>query len=158
MILETVDPSRIPLQVLAQNLDGTPKTVLTAATVRVYHITGAGEVEVLASTAMTQIGSTNTWRYVWEPTVLPVGHYFAEYTLADPDSATCVAVEDLDIRDIAKQVDVEFIKKIESGRWKIEDEVMTFYDTNGTAPLLQFALKDLQGHPSNINIFERAPV
>ena len=105
MIIETVDPNSIPLQVLAQNLDGTPKTTLTSATVRVYHVTGTGEVEDLAAVAMTQVGSTNTWRYVWEPTTLPVGHYFVEYTLADPDGATCIAAEDLDIRDIAKQLD-----------------------------------------------------
>lgn len=158
MIIETADVERIPLQVLAQNIDGTPKTSLTSAIVRVYHVTGTGEVEDLTATSMSQIGSTNTWRYLWEPTSLAVGHYFVEYTLSDPDGATCVAAEDLDIRDIAKQVDVDFIKRIESGRWKIEDEVMTFYDEDGNTPLLQFNLKDLQGHPSNINIFERDPV
>jgi hypothetical protein len=158
MIIETVDPGNIPLQVLAQNLDGTPKTVLTSASVRVYHLSGHTELEDLHPVNMVQVGDSSTWRYVWEPANLPIGHYFVEYTLTDPDGALFVAAEDMDIRDIARQADVDFIKKVESGRWRIHGNQMTFYEEDGSTPLMQFHLRDIHGAPSNVSIFERVPV
>lgn len=158
MIIETVDPTNIPLQVLAQNLDGTPKTVLTSASVRVYHLSGHTELEDLSPVNMIQVGSSSTWRYVWEPVNLPIGHYFVEYTLTDPDGALFIAAEDLDIRDIARQADVAFIKRVESGRWRIYNNQMIFYTDDDTTPLLTFDLKDIHGAPANTSVFERIPV
>lgn len=55
---------------------------------------------------------------------------------------------------------VELIKKVETGRWKIDTttNTMIFYDENGTDPLLTFDLKDDGGLPSSEDIFERDPV
>lgn len=158
MIIETVNPAQLVLQVYAQNLDGTPKTALTTAFVRVYHLESGIETEDLASTALVQIGSTNTWRYIWSPTSLGIGHYFAEYSLVDTDGAAFVMDEDIDIRDIARQTDLAFMKKIEKGRWRIVGEQMIFYDDDNTTPIMRFNLKDINGLPSNVNIFERYPV
>jgi hypothetical protein len=158
VLIETVNPAQVVLQVQAQNLDGTPKTVLTAATVRVYHLVAGSEVEDLAATPLVQVGTTSTWRYNWVPGALAVGHYFAEYTLVDPDTAVFVASEDIDIRDIAKQVDLEFVKQLEAGRWRIVHEQMIQYAEDKVTPLRVFNLKDINGLPSNVNIFERDPV
>lgn len=158
MLLETVNPAQVVLQVQAQNLDGTPKTALASATVRVYHLAGGLEVADLAATPLTQVPGTSTWRYVWVPGTLAVGHYFAEYALVDLDSAAFVGAEDLDIRDIAKQADLAFVKQIEQGRWRIVNEQMIFYAEDRVTPLLVFNLKDINGIPSNVNIFERVPV
>ena len=121
---------------------------------------GAIEVEDLASTALAQVGTSNTWRYEWASPTLPVGHYYAEYSLEDTDGAEFVDTEDLVVQDFALQVDVELIRKIEKGRWKIDKvaDTMTFYDEDGATPLLTFNLKDIDGLPSHINIFERDPV
>lgn len=158
MLIETTNPSQIVLQVQAQNLDGTPKMSLTTATVRVYHLEGNTEVVDLAVTPLVQVSGTNTWRYVWIPGNLPVGHYFAEYSLVDPDGASFIGTEDLDIRDIAKQADLAFIRQLEQGRWRIVGNQMIFYAEDMVTPLLVFDLKDINGIPSNINIFERVPV
>ena len=158
VLIETVNPAQVVLQVQAQNLDGTPKTVLTTATVRVYHIVAGSEVEDLAATPLVQIGTTSTWRYNWAPATLSVGHYFAEYTLIDPDTAVFVASEDIDVRDIATQTDLAFVRQIEQGRWRIVHEQMIFYASDKVTPLLVFNLKDINSLPSNVNIFERNPV
>lgn len=158
MILETTNPAQLVLQVAAQNVDGTPKTALSSASVRVYHVAGGVEVVDLGAVPLLQVGSTNVWRYVWTPGSLAVGHYFVEYTLVDTDGAMFVGLEDVDVRDIARQVDLEFIRKIEQGRWRIVNEQMVFYDSDGLSPILTFDLKDINGLPSNVNIFERKPV
>jgi hypothetical protein len=53
--------------------------------------------------------------------------------------------------------DISIIKQIESGRWKIIDNQMIFYEENGTTPLLVFDLKDNSGVPNSVNVFERIP-
>lgn len=168
MIVERPDPSQLVLQAAAYNLDGTVKTSLASAVVRVYHVNGAGtEVEDLSPITMAQVGSTNFWRYRWTPASLPVGQYFAEYTLVDTDGATFVGSEDVSIQDFASQTDlsgikadVELIRKVETGRWKIDEvtDQMTFYDDDGVTPLLVFDLKNIGGLPDHVNIFERDPV
>ncbi len=160
MIVERPDPSQVLLQVAVQNLDGTPKTVLADAAVRVYHMAGATETVDLSSTPIVQVGSSNIWRYVWAPGALPVGQYFAEYTLEDADGALFVDVEGVVVQDFALQADVELIRKVETGRWRIDQvtDKMYFYDENGTDVILEFDLKDINGLPNHINIFERDPV
>ena len=157
MLIETVNPAQVVLQAQAQNLDGTPKTALTSATVRVYHLSGGSEVVDLAVTPLVQVSGTSTWRYIWAPISLATGHYFAEYELIDTDSAVFVGTEDIDVRDIARQADLSFVKKIEKGRWRIVGQHMVFYDEDNVTPLLTFDLKDINGLPSNVNIFERVP-
>ena len=160
MIVERPDPAQVVLQVYAQNLDGSPKTSLASANVRVYRVNAAGtEVEELASTALTQVGSTNAWRYRWEPASLAVNQYHAEFTLLDNDGLSFVDTEDLVVQDFALQVDVALIREVETGRWKIDQvtDQMTFYDNTDT-PILTFDLKDIDGLPNHINIFERKPV
>jgi len=160
MIVLRPNPSQVVLQLAVQNLDGTPKQTLLSAKVRVYHLSGITEVQDLSTTNLTQVGTSNIWRYVWTPASLDVGQYFAEYSLEDIDGATFVDVEDIVIQDFALQADLELIKKVEKGRWKIDQttDQMIFYDEDGLTPLLTFNLKDINGLPSHINIFERDPV
>jgi hypothetical protein len=54
-------------------------------------------------------------------------------------------------------VDVTAIKKIETGRWKITNNQMIFYDDNGVTPLYTYDLKDDVGNPTMTNPFERVP-
>jgi hypothetical protein len=160
MLVSRPDPAQLVLQVTANNLDGTPKTSLASADVRVYHVDGAGsEVNDLGSTAMTQVGGSNTWRYRWQPASLAAGQYTAEYSLVDTDGSAFVGLDDVVIEDFALQVDVELIRKVETGRWKLDQvtNVMTFYDDDGVTPLLEFDMKDINGLPSAVNIFERVP-
>lgn len=174
MTLYLPNPSQVTLQVSAHNIDGTPKTSLTSATVRVYHMDGVSEVEDLASQNLIQVGSTNVWRYVWTPGSLSVDVYYASYTLVDDDGANFADFETLVVMDVAEgadlsalqgdmtgvKADVELIRKIEKGRWRIDKvtDQMIFYDDDDVTPLLTFDLKDIDGLPNHINIFERDPV
>ena len=157
MIIERPNPSQVVLQIAAQNLDGTPKTSLASAQVRVYHLSGVTELPDLASTALVQVGSSNTWRYTWTPSALAAGQYFAEFALEDSDGATFVDVEGISIHDLALQVDVELIREVELGRWKIDavTNEMIFYKQDNTTEIGRFDLKNLAGLPDHINIFER---
>lgn len=161
MILERPNPAQLVLQVTAQNPDGSSKTSLLEAEVRVYHVNGAGnEVIDLTSTSLSQVVGTSTWRYIWSAPTLPIGQYFVEYSLVDTDHTEFVGTEDLAIQDFALQADVTLFKKLAQGRWKIDEvtSTMTFYDDDGTTPLLSFALKDINGLPASVNVFERVPV
>jgi hypothetical protein len=167
------NPSQVTLQLSAHNIDGTPKLSLTSAKVRVYHMNGASEVEDLAEQNLLQVGSTNVWRYVWTPVALPVDVYYAAYALVDSDGAAFADFETIYVLDIAEgeklevlqgdmtglMADVELIKQIETGRWRIDKvtDQMIFYDDTDT-PILTFDLKDIDGLPNHVNIFERDPV
>jgi len=164
MILVRPDPTQVVLQAFAQNLDGTPKTSLDSASVRVYHVDGAGaEVEDLAPTAMTQVGTSNTWRYRWQPASLGAGQYFVEYSL-DDGAREWVGGEEVRVIDFAQEAtftglaaDVETLRKIETGRWQIVNNQMIMYDDDDTTPLFVFNLFDLQGDPTMDLVFERVP-
>jgi hypothetical protein len=156
MILLRPDPSAVTLQVLAVGLDGAPKLDVTAADVRVYAVTGAGEVEALAVTPLVQVAGTGTWRLRWEPTGLAVGQYVAEYRMTDILGQTCVVQEDVAVHDLALQADLDLVRKVETGRWKIFANTMVFYDELDN-PILTFNLFNEAGIPSMDEVFERRP-
>ena len=56
------------------------------------------------------------------------------------------------------EIDIAILKKIATGRWKIEDNQMIMYDNDNVTPLYTFNLKDINGVLTSRNIFERIPV
>lgn len=172
MILVDLNQEEVVLQIFAQNIDGSRKLDVSSGSVRVYHLDGVIEIEDLASTALVQIGSTNVWRYVWEPATLPVAGYIAEYTLTDTFGVVTSVGEDIIVRDIARQEtladvrsrilliqdDLMMVRKVETGRWKIVANQMIFYEDDDATPMLTFDLKDDLGLPSMNSVFERMPV
>jgi len=52
---------------------------------------------------------------------------------------------------------VEFVRKIQTNRWKIENNQLVIFDDDQTTPLLKFDLYDKEGNPSEVNVFERRP-
>ena len=118
MIIDRPNPSQVTLQVTAHNLDGTPKTSLASAAVRVFHMNGATEVEDLASIALAQVGSSNIWRYIWTSPTLPVGQYYAEYYLTDDDGADFVDLEAITVEDFATETTLQ---NVEDGLGEIYD-------------------------------------
>lgn len=57
-----------------------------------------------------------------------------------------------DLRDA-----IILIKKLQTGKWKIENNQLIMYDEDGVTPLLTFNLYDKDGQPSEINVYERVP-
>ena len=127
MLIDTVNPSQVILQVQSVKADGSPDTALTSASVRVYHIAAGSEVEDLAATPLAHVGATSFWRYIWKPTALVVGHYFAEYTLVNLLAVTTISIEDVDIRDLATNTNLEIARY---GGYVNIDE---YYGSGGTA-------------------------
>jgi hypothetical protein len=124
MIIDTENPNSVVLQVLPQNLNGTPKTSLIGASVRVYHINDSGlEIEDLADTVIIQVPSSYAWRYLWEPILLAPDHYFAEYILIDVDNITAVFVEDIIIMQkcpTVEEIDQELTTNHGIGSWVVK--------------------------------------
>lgn len=158
----------VVLQVFALDPNGAEKTNVVSGTVRVYTVSG-GESDVLGLTALTRVGTTNKWRYEWDPAALPVGEYTIEYLLVDDNGVETSVGEDLIVRDIAQQVtladvrsrvillqtDMVIVRKMTQGRWKIENNQLFFYDDDGVTPYIVFDLKDDAGLPSMDRVFER---
>ncbi len=160
MIVDTPNPSRVALQIVALERDGTPKLDITSGTVRVYHVDAAGaEVVDLAATALVNI-SSSTWRYNWAPAALAAGQYIARYEITDGTSAF-VAEEDLVVRDFALEstlvvtaADIALIRAIEAGTWVMAANQITFYDES-MVEVARFNVLDEAGLPSMDDIFQR---
>ena len=60
--------------------------------------------------------------------------------------------------DTIDWTDITKILQIEQGRWKIENNQMTFFSSDGVTPLLTFNLKDSLGQATETSVFERTPV
>lgn len=58
---------------------------------------------------------------------------------------------------VETQTAVELVKQIETGRWRITNNQMVFYDTSG-AVILIFDLLDSDGTPTMKQVYERVPV
>jgi len=157
MILLRPDPSAVTLQILAVGLDGAPKMDVVSGSVRVYQVTGAGEVEALPVTALAHVAGTSTWRLLWEPASLGVGQYVVEYQLVDILGQECVVQEDIAVHDLALQADLSLVRQVETGRWKIVANQMIFYENDGVTPLLVFNLRNEAGLPAMDEVFERVP-
>lgn len=156
MIIVKTDPAQIVLEIEMQNFDGSAKTDISSATVRVYHISGGSEVDDLAEVSLVQVGSTNKWRYDWQPSNLSAGYYIAEYDVTDDDGINALFREDIIVGYLYD--DIEILKKIETGRWKIVNNQMVFYDEDGETPLLTFNLLDDNSNPTMVKPYERVPV
>jgi len=66
----------------------------------------------------------------------------------------------LDIRYQDGTVDMssEFIKQIEKGRWRIQNNQLSFYNKDNVTPIAVFDLKDGAGNPTSSEPAERFPV
>lgn len=119
MIIESVNPSQLILQVVPQNPDGSPKTTFISKKVRVYHIVSGSEVEDLASTDLVYIVASKTLRYIWEPAALAENNYTIEFDVVDTDSIQAIFVEDLIISSSADAagIDTQLSGTHGSGTW-----------------------------------------
>jgi hypothetical protein len=164
MLIEKINSTQIVLEVYASNPDGSIKTNITTANVRVYHVAGGSEVVDLISTSMVQVGSTNVWRYVWAPATLSENKYIAEYSLVDSDGLTAKSGEDLVVGYLESKVDiiatdVNIIKEVQLGRWQITaDNKLTLYKEDGVTVITQFNLYDIDGKPSIDAVTDRVKI
>ena len=60
-----------------------------------------------------------------------------------------------DITTLSSKVDT--LEAVALGRWKVISNQLVLYELDGTTPLATFDLKDADGNPSMVRIFERVP-
>jgi hypothetical protein len=123
MIMAKINPGEVPLEIHAQNLDGSAKTALAEAMVRVYHIENGVEIEDLASTPLLHAVGSSIYRYVWTPSSLAEGQYVAEYTLVDLDGVTAIFPEDIvisedDVCPTVEEIDDKLSDEHGDGSWE----------------------------------------
>lgn len=149
----------IPLELRVTDLFGQAKTDITSVTFRIYHRVAGSIVQDIVQTAMS--GSGSLWYYSVASGLANAGEYVIEYTITDTSNEVYLQTEQLEVgyleSDIATiKLDVNFIKQIESGRWKIENNQMKFYDTYDNV-ILTFNLFDENNKPTNDSAMERVP-
>ena len=90
---------------------------------------------------------------------LPTGYYGDLYILNSLISTDTIT-ESIWTDSIATALvaDVSFIKSVEGGRWKIENNQMIFYEDDNITEIARFNLLDSSGNASETNVMERTRV
>jgi hypothetical protein len=166
----TTNPGDVPLPTYLSDIGFWKSDI--PATVRTTHGAGAYLAKAVSdnTNAMTQ-RKVYTWGdYVDEihPTMVAAE---AAQTAAEAGQtaaeAAQVAAESADAGVSAMHIvvdtmaaDLLTLKKVSIGRWKItEDHELWVYDPDdGVTILYKFALKDIHGLPTLVNIYERLPI
>ena len=156
MIFVFKSPDRVPLEAVAQGLDGAGKTNVVGGDVRVYRIGSGGEEELLATTALALVPGTTRWRYSWEsPPLVTYGMCTAEYRLLDSDGLVGVASEDI---LVVSEEKLDTLLDVDLGRTTLDavNNTWTIYRRDGTV-LRVFDVKDDLGNPGVEDVFDRLP-
>jgi hypothetical protein len=156
MIFVFVNPDVLPLEAVAQALDGSARLDVADGTVRVYGVGPGGEVEVLPWTPLVQVVGTERWRYAWStPPLTHPGMLTAEYRLVDDGGLVGTAMEDILVVDESK---LDTIIDAAIGRQTLDaiNNTWTIYRRDGTV-LRVFDVKNDLGNPSVEDIFDRQP-
>ena len=97
-------------------------------------------------------GSNGLYKYGFTAPAV-VQRMVADVSCADPVS---YGSSDLYVAEWSENID--YLKQKEAGKWKIEDEQLTYYAEDGVTVLRRFNLYDKKGNPTNLNPYERVPV
>ena len=137
--------------IYAQVLDGDGNPANSATvTLNLFKSTGT---KYLDSKTMTYItGSNGLYQYAFT-SPSSMSRMIADVSATSP---TAYGTESISVSQWASNIDS--IKKIESGRWKIQNNQMLFYDEDETTVLFTFDLLDGSGNPSATTVYERRPV
>lgn len=114
-------------------------------------INASGNVSVARATVGVHEVGTDTGIYA-APMTLATG--FAGSILWDTgDASVAYATEEYN----GTEESVEFIKDIEGGRWKIDEDAnqMIFYKADNVTEVARFNLKDSSGNPNSESVFAR---
>ena len=126
--------------------------------------------DTMKASLNTEVDNALNTQIPADPTVGSVNDVLGEtYAAAVIAAAGSVTIEG-DVADLqdtvdavqdsidTAQTDLTYVKQKESGRWKIENNQLTYYEDDGTTVLRQFNLFNSRGLPTNQNPYERVPV
>jgi len=98
---------------------------------------------------------TGLWGVLVPKSAFTAGKYYLALWEITVDGISTAKVEKFFAT--SQGVDIVYVKQMMKGRWKIDTATnkLTFYDSNGTTPLIIFDLKDSVGSPTSDNPVER---
>jgi hypothetical protein len=138
--------------------NGVPEKGLTPA-ISGWRISDGAKV--VDEQAMTEINDDKAWEV------------FYKYSYSQPDDALYFFVADggatLSNFDRYKggegnglleniQVDLDFLKDIEGGRWHLVGDQMIFYKADNITEVARFDLTDINSNPAMTNVYQRTRV
>ena len=119
-----------------------------------YEVRKSSDNTLISSGTMSEIGTTGVYKA--SVTFTAIGQYHVLYTFP---IGYRNQVETINVIDpIAKQSDLETIKQIETGRWKMVGNQMIFYEDDNVTEICRFNLFDAAGNGSMFNVTERKRV
>lgn len=130
--------------------EGTPETGLTPT----LDAWTTDTTQVLTNVSMTEIGGGF---YVYDFTSYEDSEDYVfradgGVSLPATERYVTMANEVGEVTDQAKKV-----RKVETNKMIIQNNVLTIYDDDGVTELYKFDLKDVQGNPDQVNVFRRIP-
>lgn len=111
----------------------------------------SGNVSVARSTEGVHEVGTNTGIYAASVTFAT--GFLGSILWDTGDASTAYATEEYN----GTEESVEFIKDIEGGRWKIDQDTnqMIFYKSDNVTEIARFNLRDSSGNPNSESVFAR---
>lgn len=128
-------------------------------TIDVYRL--SDDVQVVTASGVQEIASTGTFKYLFDETVTSKTEYLLIMSNGVVDKRGKIVLggypDDIQDKLVLVGNDVDFIKEIESGRWKIDkaNNQMLFYKSDNITLIAKFDLKDINGDPACADVFER---
>lgn len=136
---------------------GSPVTGLTSGSFgkKLYNPSGS-EVSGLIAVTISELGSGN-YRAAFVPDEVGQWYLVVDHATHFPSGkAGTFQVFDEDFDTLG--IDLEFVRQIEGGRWRIINNQMIFYEDDNVTEIARFNLFDQGGSPSSTDVFERRRV
>ena len=128
-------------------------------TIDIYRL--SDDAKVIDAAAVSEISSTGTFKYLFNIVVVTKTEFLLIMSngVTDKRGKLVLGGYPDDIENLlgAMETDLNFIKEIEGGRWKIDTATkqMIFYNEAGTVEVAKFQLYDEDHNPAYTNVMER---
>ena len=131
-------------------------------TLDIYRL--SDNVKVVNGASTSEIASTGTFKYLFNIVVTDKTEFLLIMDNGTTDKRGKIVLggypDDLSDKLVLIGEDIDFIKEIEGGRWKINTSTnqMVFYKSDNSTVVATFNLFDSDGNASYTSVFERVLV
>lgn len=131
-------------------------------TIDIYRL--SDDVKVVGGASVSEISSTGTFKYLFNIVVTEKTEFLLIMDNGVTDKRGKIVLggypDDLSDKLVLMGDDIDFIKEIEGGRWRINTSTnqMIFYKSDNTTIVATYNLFDGDGNASYTSVFERVLV
>ena len=130
--------------------------ILNQNHVQVIPTNSGGLISVTSGSGVTEQDKDDIVNKVWDESI--TGHTTND-TFGKYVTDTNIKTDEIKLKtDTINWADIDFIKSIEGGKWKIENNKMFFYDTDNTTLIAEFNLYDAAHNPTMTDVYEREKI